>query len=382
MDIDDSIIIGEFTDRVNELLLQGHDLEDIDATKIENDIINSVDIMPAGIRRKIKSQVRKIRRSRLRTAGKVRRDIAGHWKSAMGLLDDCLATANLVNARLVQTVFRNGDILRNKNPRPVPDTITGAYVKCLHLLALYGKSCRVATEISHLLQVGFPDAAASRFRTLYEHLVVMMLLHNDSTYELSEGYQDSAVFEYIKRLKADQTSMTDPFWSGADPILEKLANEIQDMELAAAEIITRRGPKIKIQYEWARPALPERKRSNPKYKIDFTDLEEAAGAGFLRTFYMLGNDRIHAGAYGVINHFDFKSPNVSMTRQRRDDWTIYMIGSGLPTLISWATRAACKSIGWETEEYDEVLYACAVQHVADAAVKAFAKTGIESRASS
>lgn len=377
MNADDSIYLGEVAKRYNEHVVQGLDRADVDAVKIENEIINNADIIPVRIQKQIRAQGRKVRKARLRTTRKVRRDISKHWSFAINLLDEFLAVANLINARLVRAVFMNGEILRNKNPRPLPNMVTGAHVKCLHLLALYGKSCRVSTEISHLLQVGFPDAAASRLRTLYEHLVIMMLLHNDGTYELSERYQESAVFEYLKQLKNDQVCLADPFWRVSDAVLEELAREISDLETEASEVIARRGPKIKGQHEWARPALPESKRNNLNYRIQFTDLEEVAGADFLRTFYLLGNDRIHAGAYGVINHFDFKDPNISLTRQRRDDWITYLIGSGVPTLMSWAARAACKSIAWEAEEYDEMLYVCAIQRIADAAVKAFS----ESRAS-
>jgi Family of unknown function (DUF5677) len=198
VDIDDSIYFGEVTKRINERLIQGDDLADINVIDIENDIINDADIVPAGIQEELRREGRKVRKSRARTAREVRRDITERWGSAIDLLEEFLAVANLINARLVRAVFANGGTLRNKTPRPIPDVVTGAYLKCLHLLGLYGKSCRIATEISHLLVMGFPDAAASRFRTLYEHLVIMMLLDNDHTYELSEGYQDSAVFEYLK----------------------------------------------------------------------------------------------------------------------------------------------------------------------------------------
>ena len=339
--------------------------------EIENDIINDADIVPANIQEELRSEGRKIRESRARTAHEVRRDIAEQWRSAIDLLEEFLAVANLINARLVRAVFANGSTLRNKTPRPIPGVITGAFLKCLHILGLYGKSCRIATEISHLLVVGFPDAAASRFRTLYEHLVIMKLLDNDHTYELSEGYQDSAVFEYLKQLRSDQISLAEPFWREQDSVLEEIASEISDLEVSAAEIIARRGPKIKNQYEWARPILPESKKNNLNHRIRFTDLEEVAGADFLRTFYLLGNDRIHAGAYGVINHLDFDHPNLSLTRQHRDDRTIYLLGSGVPILMNWAVRAACRSIAWETEEYDESLYACALQHIADTVIDAF-----------
>ena len=294
----------------------------------------------------------------------------------MDSLDQCLVIADLTHARLVQTVFANGDTLRSKDPRPIPDMVTGAYVKCLHLLSLYGKSCRIATEILYLLREGFPDGAMSRFRTLYEHLVIMTLLLGDHTYELSEGYQDSAVFERLKQLKADKISLADGFWRESDTTPDELAEEIAELEELADEIISRRGSKIRKQYEWARPVLPESKKNNVNYSIKFTDLEEVVEADFLRRYYMQGNDSIHAGAYAVINHFDFGDPEISLIRQRRDDWTIHFIGSGVPVFIGWATRAACKGIAWETEEYDELLYVCEVQASADAVVNAFSEISL------
>lgn len=374
MDADDSVYLKEFTKRVNECILDGQDLADIDFAQIENDIIQGAEIVPRNIRRSFKRQGRKVARSRRVTGRKVRRDIAKTWKSPISQFDDFLALANLINARYVYAVFTNGRILRSKDPRPIPGVLTGAYLKCLHLLSLYGKSCRIATEISHLLRVGFPDAAASRFRTLYEHMVVMMLLHNDHKYELSEGYQDSAMFEYLKQLRAERSSLADSFWLVKDSVLEELTREIASVELAAAEIVSRRGSKIKDQYEWARPALADEKKNNLKYRINFTDLEEVAGIDFLRNFYMLGNDRIHAGAHAAINHLDFDDPKLSATRQRRDDGIIYLIGSGTPTLIGWAARAAGKSIASEAEEYDELLYVCELQRVANAVVSAFGDT--------
>jgi Family of unknown function (DUF5677) len=374
VDVDNSVYVNEVTKRINECITRGQNLADIDVTQIENDIIRSATIVPRNVHKNAKREGRKISRARRRTGRQVRGEIAKYWKSPAGQLEKFLAIANLVNARLVYAVFTNGEILRSKDPRPVSDKVTGAYLKCLHLLALYGKSCRIATEISHLLRAGFPDAAASRFRTLHEHLVVMMLLHNDRTYELSEDYQDSAMFEYLKQLKADRSSLSDPFWLVNGATLEELSRDIGTAELAADEIISRRGSKIKNQYEWARPALSDEKKNNLKRRIQFIDLEEAAGADFLRTFYMLGNDRIHAGAYAAINHFDFDSSKLSATRQRRDDWTIYLVGAGVPTLMAWAARAAGKSIAWETEEYDELLYVCELQREADATVRAFADT--------
>jgi hypothetical protein len=374
MNTDDSIFLTELTKRVNDRLINGEKFEEIDLIEIENELIHDTKIVPAGLHSNIKKQSRRIRRSRLHTASQVQRKIADEWKTALNLLDKFMATADAINNRLVKVVFANGDILRSKEPRPIPDALTGGWLKCLNMLALYGKSCRIATEISYLLRTGFPDGATARFRTLYEHLVIMMILHNDTTYELNEGYQDSAIFEFLKQRRTEQSSFADSFWYGSEGFFEDLARDIHDLEAAADEVIARRGPRIKRQYEWARPALPEPKKNNLNYMIKFTDLEAAAtGTDFLRTYYLRGNDRIHAGAYGVINHFDFDDPAISLTQQYRDDFTTHSIGCGVPTLMGWAARAACKSIAWETEEYDEILYVCELIHIQDATVEAFIK---------
>lgn len=377
MDTDDSIYVTEITRRVNELLAQGKNFDDIDTEVIENAIINSTDLVPDSIRVAVRRQGRKVRRSRFRTARQVRRNIKKVWGPALALLDDCLTIADLINARLVTTVFVNGDVLRSKDPRPIPDMVTGAYVKCLHLLALYGKSCRIASEAACLLRDGFPDGAISRVRTMHEHLAVLFVLHNDQTYELSEAYQDSAVFTRLKQVRADQMSFADPFWRASDTVTEELEAEIAELENAAAEIIARRAPKIRNQYEWARPILPEQKKNNPRHNVTFSDLEEAAGMDFLRRNYLVGNARVHADAYATINHFD-RSEEISQIRQRRDDWAIYFTGSIIPILIGWSARAACRAIAWETEEYDELLYICEMQRAASAAADAFAKVNISS----
>ena len=377
MNADDSIFLKELTRRMNECLSQGQAVGDIDTVEIENEIISDANLTPDELRSAIERQASRTKISRSRTKGRVRREIAERWGRPLDLLGRCIDIADLINDRLVRAVFMNGDVLRGKNPRPMPDRVTGAYVKCLHSLSLYSKSCIIAAEILCLLREGFPDAAASRFRTLHEHLVIAMVLLNDRTYELSEAYEESAVFEYLKQLRVDLSSFSDPalYWTISNELAEErsreISEEILDTEALANEIVGKRGAKFRDQYEWARPKLPEPKRSNLQYRMNFTDLEQIAGMDFLRRNYLMGNDRVHAGAYAVINHFDFENPKISPIRQRQSDSTLYFVGFGVSQLLGWAARCACKSIAYETEEYDEFIYASEIYVAANAAMGAF-----------
>lgn len=373
MDPDDSIFLREFVARYNKVLIESNGAKRSDPVELENDIIDDAAVIPPQVRTEITKKAPRTAKARQRAARMVRRDIAVAWGPSFEALDQLMALADILNVRLTRATFMNGDRLRSKNPSPVSDMVTGAYLKCLLLLGLYSKSCAIATEISCLLRDGFPDGPVSRLRTLHEHLVIMMMLHNDTTYEISERYQDSAVFEQLKQLRADLSSLVEPIWNVPNGYAEKLAQDIADAEIIAGSAVSRRGPKIRNQYEWARPALPSAKRDNPSYRITFSDLEQAAGFNFFRGNYLAGNGRIHAGAFAAINHLDFDDIEVPRSRPRRDDSVIRFVGCRTSQLLSWVVRAASRPISWETEEYDEFLYVGEFQRAADAAVAAFTK---------
>jgi hypothetical protein len=374
VDSEDSIFIRELTDRHNKILIESNGTKQPDPVRIESDIIDDPAVVPPEVRDEITKKAPSIAKARQRAARAVRRDIGTVWGPAFETLDWCMALADMLNVRLTRAISMNGDKLRAKDPSPVSGMLTGAYVKCLLLLGLYSKSCGFVTEISQLLRDGFPDGSLARLRTLHEHLVVMMVLLNDHTYEICERYQDSAVFEELRQLRTDLASLADPVWDVPDGYVEKLAQDIAEAELVANSAISRRGPKIKEQYEWARLALPPAKRDNLRYKINLADLEQVAGMDFFRGNYLAGNGRIHAGAYAAINHLDFDNIEVPRSRPHRDDLAIGFVGCRTSQLFGWVCRAAGKPISWETEEYDELLYVGEMQRAAYAAEEAFAKT--------
>ena len=374
MNADDSIVLREFSRRYNNVLIESNFQTRPDPIDIENDIVADQDIIPGHMLDDLSVRLPGISKIRLRASKEVGREIAHVWAAAFANLERCLALADHINTRFVQTIFNTGsDVLKAKVPRPDPISLSGAYLKCVLLLSLYGKSCCIATEISCLLKAGFPDGAMSRLRTLHEHLVILMLLNNDETYELSERYQDHAVFEQLKLLRAEKRSYEDPIWAKPKDYDKKIAVEISELVALAAGARSKWGPEIEDQYGWARPALPRAKRGNRR--IYLSDLEQSVGMNFLRGNYMAGNDRIHAGPSSVVSYLDFDSVGISHVRPRRDDETIAFVGYRTAKFIGWATRAAGQPISWETEEYDEFLYVCEMERITNAAMEEFRKIG-------
>jgi hypothetical protein len=374
VDTDSSIILREFSRRFNEAVVNSSHETRPDPVDIENDLINDPDVVPADVHDNTAREIAGISKARKRAARDARREIAQVWSRPFTLLERCLALADFVNTRFVLTTFGVGsEVLKTKSSDLESEAVSGAYLKCLLLLSLFGKSCCVATEIFTLLEGGFSDGATSRLRTLHEYLVIIMLLHNDHTYEICERYQDRAVFERLNQVRVDKRAYKEPMWNKPQDLDHMMDQEIIELTAYAQRARSKWGRAIEEQYGWARPALPEAKRNSRK--IFFSDLEEAAGMDFLRGQYLTGNERIHAGAYAAINHLDFASVPISPIRPHRNDEAIRFIGYRTSLLLGWIVRAASHSVSWETEEYDEFLYACEMQQLAEATMEAFWQVG-------
>ncbi len=207
---------------------------------------------------------------------------------------------------------------------------------------------------------GYSNAAASRLRTLYEHLVTTMIVHNDHSYEVSERYQAHAVFDEVQKIRAEARAVANPIFRWPEGSAQEVAAALAEATSAANRSRAKWGLTIEERYEWARPALA--KKSGQR-KIAFSDLESAAGITFLRSDYLRGNERIHAGAYTTINYLELTRSGISPIRPCRDDSIIEIVGSRAATLLGWAARSAGKSIAWETEEYDELLYICEIKEL-------------------
>jgi hypothetical protein len=80
------------------------------------------------------------------------------------------------------------------------------------------------------------------------------------------------------------------------------------------------------------------------------------------------NHEVHAGSYATINHFMTKRLN---TVGVRDDETTWITGSRTITFLHFSSQVVSKAVSWETEEYDELLYACEMNGTAVSAKARF-----------
>lgn len=362
MEAAESIFIRECQRRFNAAILSGQSKDSVDALAIEDAVIRDGQIIPASLRDEILAGLTETVRERKEAEQKLFNDLSLAWGPAFDAVDQCITFADYLNCRFKKTCGTKIESLMARDPRPRRDRITGAVLKCLVLISLHARSCCTALEILCLLRKGFQDGAESRLRTLHEQLVVITLLGNDHTYELAERYQDHAVFEALKQLRAAKRAFAQPMWRESPGRDDMISREIRDAERDAREARIRWGAEISEHYEWARPVLS--KTGNPKRRINFTELEEAAGADFLRADYLTQNDHVHAGAFGTINH----PLQAELTAcGLRDDEAIHIAGWRVTMLLEFASQIVSKSISWETGEYDEFLYACEMTRTASKA---------------
>lgn len=372
MGVEDSIIIAEFTRRLNTHVARtgaAPTMEDVSAIKIR--MFDDAGIVSAPLRKQIAAEFKVALKDLVQAERQVRQEICRDWNSAFDALDKCIAYVAFLNSRFIQVAGRNLTKLESKDPRCrkgcVSDTVvTGATLKCFLLISLLARSCCISSEISRLLRYGLSSGAQGRLRSLHELSVVTLLLCNDDTYEIAERYQDHAVYEMLKELRAHRRALGGSVWKRDSARDGALAQEIAEAEKAAQDARSRWGSDMAEQYGWARPAVGGRQSRGRQ--ITFSDLESAAGADFLRGEYLNQNHHIHAGPFAAINHI---LDGRSLVSGRRDDDVTR--GTGLRTvfLLTCSLQVICMAICAETEEYDEMLYSCELTPVANMARRRF-----------
>lgn len=364
--IDNSLFIKEVQRRMNDALAKGSEPDAIDIEAIETAIINDPAIMPEHISSNIRKLLQQAGEQRTRTSESIRKDIKDHWRSALDSLDECLAYADFIHARLMDMFANNGrEALEEKSRKPPEvEEVKGAELKCLLLISLHARSCVIASEVALLIRNGFLDGAEARLRSLHEHIVTIILIANDKDYEISERYQDRACFEELKRLRARQRHSEHPAFNLTSDTKQELADEISKVETIVTEARARRGKEIEEQYGWARPALPDGATAKRVY---FSDLEKAAGMDFLRAFYIGQNNHVHAGAFATINHLDIPSNRWSPTGPRHQVDRVAYTGFMALTMIDWASHMTLRAISRESQEYDEIFYYTELSRLVDAA---------------
>lgn len=150
---------------------------------------------------------------------------------------------------------------------------------------LHVKACQVASEVWHLLRVGYAMGAHSRWRTLHEKSIVSGFLgQNDN--ETAERYLLHEVIESYKAMEEYSQAYKRLGYDPPDPA------EVKSLQEQREKLLQRFGEDYRHAHGWAAKALGNRK---PTLK----DIEAAVKLDHLRPFYGMANHGIHAGARGL-----------------------------------------------------------------------------------
>ena len=373
---EESIVINEFMKRVNKIIESG---QTPDLAAIEDEMMRDRRLVPKEVRKEIADALRESAKGRSEIMRVSRNRITQESGSILDALENCISFGELLHAR-IEAIFGSGlGVLRGKTPRPRPDVVTGATLKCLLVLGIHARSCIIANEVSVLLRNGFPDGADSRLRTLHEHAVVMTLIGNDFTYEVAERYADRAAFEYLHWLRCAKRSFSDGY-RRQDPVTrQRIEEDLAATQVAVHEARARWGSMITEQYGWARPILP--RASQAKRNITFADLESAAEMDFLRVDYLGENYHVHAGAHAVISAADLDGHIYSLHPAMTDD-RMSRAAYRLAMIFGFTSHLLAAAVSKETEEWDGFLLSAEMTRLADRVCEKIAKWNMAHEAES
>lgn len=370
MDAGESLFMREFMKRVYARA-EGDRIRMSEIDSIEQELMCDPTVVPPGLREEILAKHSAVKQSRTTGARATCEEIDREWHDALDSLDDLLAFAELLSHRMVMAFVKGYDHLKTKEPRPVAEVITGSPLACLLMLGLHARSCVIATEISVLMRNGLFDGAESRLRTMHEHATVMTLIMNDDTYMVAERYQDQAVFEALRELRAQQRSYATSQFELDAARDQSISEEIAAAKEDARQARARWGREIEEQYGWARPALPPEIRNNKR--ITFLDLEMAAEMDFLRCHYIADNNYVHAGPCAVINHFTHDTKNLFPVRPSIEHERMSFVGSRCVIMLGWASHALARTVSRETKDYDSIFHHALMSSVFDGTREKFKK---------
>lgn len=340
MRMEDSVFLTYIKDEINRRVVADGAMtsKDLDNAVVEC-LINPKPIWPQW-HRWVKGKTAKHLRRRAVSARKTKRHLQKRYARAFLTFDAALAAAEFVNQSLFDALY-GSDIFHEKtNLLGVEDIVGGRLAKYLLLIGMHARMVSIATEISYLLQAGFPEGAAARSRTLYELTVKALLIASDDSptkIELSERYCVSAIFERVG------------------------VNNIAQLDQERQEVLTRARRLwgevfFKGNNNWALPVMGS---DFSKARVTFKDLEDALNMDDMRHLYLECNDAVHAGAARIIDNSDFRRAYPFLTQADVNLRSTGRIGQASVFYLDLGTYVIARCLTGELEEWDHML------HIAD-----------------
>jgi hypothetical protein len=202
------------------------------------------------------------------------------------------------------------DKFREKNPK-------SDFHKYEVLLRSHARACQIASEVHTLLCAGFADGAHARWRSLHEIATIVLLIASNDD-DIAEQY---LLHDGIESYKAAKLYQSYHKKLNFKPIPGRTFNKLEKLYQI---LLKQFGDNYKGDYGWASKVLG---RANPKFR----DIEEAVGIDYLRPYYRLASQNVHANPKGVL----FK---LGLLEDRSD---IFLAG---PSNVGFTDPAQCTAL--------------------------------------
>ena len=164
---------------------------------------------------------------------------------------------------------------------PVGRPVSRAVLEHLH-----GRAIVTAWEVAALIRSSLPSGASARWRSLHELAVagVAIAQFGEEVAERYVAHEAVRSWRVLKELR-DQGS----HWK-VIPIPEQVFDQAEAEYHSA---IAKFGRNFRLDYEWARPAMPD-----AGARIQFADIERKVGGAPWRMKYAMASEHVHAGDSG------------------------------------------------------------------------------------
>ena len=152
------------------------------------------------------------------------------------------------------------------------------------LAIMHARACQVSSAILVLLRSGYADDAHARWRTLHE-ISVMSYLISKHGQELAERY---LLHDTIQRYKLACQHQKYKEQINEEPMTKE---EFDSLKSERDNLLTRFGELFKEEYGWAASVIG-------KNRPTINDIEEHICLGYMRPYYRMASDNVHANSHG------------------------------------------------------------------------------------
>ncbi|QGV79900.1 DUF5677 domain-containing protein [Streptomyces ficellus] len=355
--VNSAIANGEFTadddDRVSATLLSA----------MAEAVSNSTEITPAD-HKWFQRRIHKRRHSGAAYMGKVRRSLLKRWGRGLRLYDQTLIAAEVLNEALEDCIgawILSDDCAQPEKLLGVEGAMGGRSLKCILMLSLQSRACSVAHEIRLLAERGFPEGVMARSRSLHEFAVIAAALS-------SLGLVDTSVSDRYGAWTVAEARKADRVIAGQGGTPEPRGQSGAELETRAEATW---GSDFFKQNAWATPLFPNRRPPIP-----FVDIEKHVGMDHMRSYYLAGNEAIHAGPSALTDRTRFRNGSIFPVSSEVQHETVrHFLAVALISLTDVSIEA-CKAVASITQDFDLMFAVKVISDASEEAVEEFRQGGM------